>query len=224
MKIVKQDSYRLGISEELTNSDIIALIDLFKSGINGLKKGLSGRGDIVAIDFENGCRGIVKQYRRGGFVRHLVKEYYFKTGQSRCEAEYQILNEVGRLGGAVPEPIAWATTGNLFYKGWLVMKEIENSSSLADYCHENPDKRYDMLEKTVVQIRLLIEKKVLHVDLHPGNVLVSNNQVYIIDFDKAEIKAWDTEKLKAFYLQRWRRAVLKHGLDMGMLKYLTANL
>jgi len=224
MVIVKKKTYLLGVSETLSTVDIQALVSLVKVRNPGQKKGLAGRGAVQTIVFENGTRGIAKQYRRGGLVRHFIKEYYFRIGKSRCEIECQMLEAARKYGVSVPEPLAWVTVGALYYKGWLVTKEIQNSISLVDYRAENPDSHDQILGETIRQIRMLIEHRILHVDLHPGNVLVSNNQVYIIDFDKAAFKDWDAERLRTFYLQRWQRAVTRHGLDEYLADYISENL
>jgi predicted unusual protein kinase regulating ubiquinone biosynthesis (AarF/ABC1/UbiB family) len=61
----------------------------------------------------------------------------------------------------------------------------------------------------------LAENRILHVDLHPGNILVDTRpQVYIIDFDKAVTTAYHSSKLRQRYIRRWRRAVIKHELPL----------
>ena len=52
-----------------------------------------------------------------------------------------------------------------------------------------------------------------HVDLHPGNILVTDNdQIFIIDFHKARMFNGSKQKLMNKYCARWKRAVKKHGL------------
>jgi len=224
MIIVKEKPYLFGMADRLPGIDIKSLVSIFSGSIHANKKGLNGRGDVIRLVLDNGVTGIVKQYRRGGVVRYFIREYYLRKGTTRCQAEYQMLEMAKAAGVSVPKPIAWATTGTFFYKGWLVTKEIENSISLVDYYDENKENYVDIFNKTILQMRTLIKNRILHVDLHPGNVLVSNHQVYIIDFDKAVIKDWDEEKLRRFYLQRWRRAVLKYGLDTCITDYLSEHL
>jgi len=62
------------------------------------------------------------------------------------------------------------------------------------------------------QVSALIEHGILHVDLHPGNVLVNpEGRLFLIDFDKARLYK-NSRGLKDKYLRRWRRAVDKHDL------------
>jgi predicted unusual protein kinase regulating ubiquinone biosynthesis (AarF/ABC1/UbiB family) len=52
----------------------------------------------------------------------------------------------------------------------------------------------------------------LHTDLHPGNVLVLADSIYLIDFDKAKMYS-NRIKLqkhdKDFLCQRWNRSIEK---------------
>ena len=69
------------------------------------------------------------------------------------------------------------------------------------------------MESVIEQILLLIQNGILHVDLHPGNIVIDgDNQVFLVDFDKGKIYQGNREKLKNRYLSRWQRAVNKHGL------------
>ena len=65
----------------------------------------------------------------------------------------------------------------------------------------------------IEQIAALVQNSILHVDLHPGNVVVdAAGKVYLLDFDKGSVYHGNRQKLKNRYLNRWQRAVSKHGL------------
>jgi 3-deoxy-D-manno-octulosonic acid kinase len=69
------------------------------------------------------------------------------------------------------------------------------------------------VEQAANQVVLLINQQILHVDLHPGNVLVdADGKVFLLDFDKAQKVAGKRNKLRDYYLCRWRRAVIKYNL------------
>jgi predicted unusual protein kinase regulating ubiquinone biosynthesis (AarF/ABC1/UbiB family) len=82
-----------------------------------------------------------------------------------------------------------------------------------------------VLPSVLKQISILIARQILHVDLHPGNILVNPaDQVFIIDFDKARTSQKNLSKLRNQYISRWRRAALKYNLpetlcnDIGKIK------
>lgn len=224
MKIIKIKSYVFGLLETISNKDFQTLIELFETEPTHGAGVLGGRGKISRATLENDLPVIVKHYKRGGMLRHLVKQMYLKTGKTRCEQEFEMLKKARDIGVSSPRPVAWAYRGRLFYKGWLVIKELENSVSLIDYCLANHNDFDDILLAAVQQVKLLINNKILHVDLHPGNILISNAKVYIIDFDKAEITNMSREKLTGFYIQRWHRAVCKHGLQKRIATFFKENL
>ena len=65
------------------------------------------------------------------------------------------------------------------------------------------------------QISLLIQNNILHVDLHPGNVVVDDQgRVFLVDFDKGRIYSGSKTDLRDRYIARWRRAIIKHRLPM----------
>ncbi len=69
------------------------------------------------------------------------------------------------------------------------------------------------MASVIEQIVSLIQNDILHVDLHPGNVVVdATGKVYLLDFDKGTVYYGNRQKLINRYLSRWQRAVNKHGL------------
>jgi 3-deoxy-D-manno-octulosonic acid kinase len=155
----------------------------------------------------------MKPYYRGGILRHLVQRTYIGFGPSRSTRELYLLCRVRELGVAAPEPVAALTHGGLFYRAWLVTKEIPEAKTLADLMLHDEERGRAAMEKLVPHVSKLVQNRILHVDLHPGNVLVGNDDaVYIVDFDKARDYVGAVPKLRDHYVLRWRRAVLKHGL------------
>jgi RIO-like serine/threonine protein kinase len=119
----------------------------------------------------------------------------------------------GALGINVPEPIAYAHRGRLFYRAWLVTREIHQPLSLARLSLQDEKKTTTAMHSVIEQISALIQNDILHVDLHPGNVLVdAAGKVYLLDFDKGRVYQGSREKLKNRYIARWQRAVVKHRL------------
>jgi 3-deoxy-D-manno-octulosonic acid kinase len=94
------------------------------------------------------------------------------------------------------------------------MQELVGTKTLVQVQEEDSDAIHLAMSKLSEQVKVLVQHQVLHVDLHPGNVLVSPaGVVYIVDFDKARYFRGSAQALRELYLRRWRRAVIKHGLS-----------
>lgn len=174
---------------------------------------LSGRGVIRFIDLPGIGSTAVKQYRRGGLLRFLIKERYLMSNLPRPAVECKILKQAESLGVNVPAALGYATEGSLFYKAWLFTKEIPKHRSLSEIACNDLSQLPPLVDSLVEQVGILIASGIQHIDLHPGNVVVSeDNKVYLLDFDKAENVDLERKDLRDQYVWRWRRAVIKHKL------------
>ena len=207
------DSYHFGSPSNLTNQQLKQLIRLFNLPKDTINSALGGRTSITVARLEGIGSVAIKYYRRGGAIRYLIKQRYLKYGKTRCQIEYELLQKVRSLGINAPEPVAFAYRGRLFYQCWLVTREIKDHQTLVQISCSNEEQARMVMKEVVKQVSTLIKNKILHVDLHPGNVIVDNkNQVYLLDFDKASIFPGEKNALRSRYLRRWNRAIQKHGL------------
>ena len=174
---------------------------------------LSGRGVIKFIDLPEVGSVAVKQYRRGGLLSLLVKERYFSSDPPRPAVEWETLRQAQRLGVNVPTPLGYAIEGSIFYRAWLFTKEIPKHQSLSEIACCDLSRLAPLVDNLVAQVCILIASGIRHIDLHPGNVVVSeSNEVFLLDFDKAENVKLEKKDLRDQYVWRWRRAVIKHKL------------
>ena len=121
------------------------------------------------------------------------------------------------LGVKSPEPIAAAHHGRLVYRCWLVTRKVAEAVSLNQLSIEHPDAAAKALADCTRQVDILVENRIHHPDLHPGNVLVDAlGQSWLIDFDKTGYYRGRRQHLAAHYRQRWQRAVRKHRLPAGL--------
>lgn len=217
MKLIRTHyPYLLGTDLDLDKKDVDHLVRLFEKKPDLVTEILNGRNSVVR-DRICSIPAVIKFYRRGGLIRHVMRDAYLRSGQVRSSTEYAMLQKARALGVSCPEPLVWAIRGGLFYKAFLVTREIENQLSLVDLCRDNTDRCSDALHKTAAQVSLLIKNRIHHVDLHPGNVLVDNHgNVHIIDFDKAHESPLSTKKLTDAIVKRWKRAVSKYNLPEMM--------
>ena len=189
------------------------LVSIFKTPPQAVNSTLEGRVPASATRLTGIGPVIVKHYRRGGVLGHFVKRTYLKWGKTRCQVEYSQLKNARNSGISVPEPIACAYKGHLFYQSWLITREITNQLSLASLSSIDVGRTETAQKKLTEQIIFLIDNNIYHTDLHPGNVLVdSENRIFLIDFDKAHYYRKGKANLQRKYIQRWNRAVKKHQL------------
>lgn len=206
-------SYHIGAEIKLTQQHKRQLVSCFKKPTQTTKAVLGGRAAVSTIALKDIGPAVVKNYTRGGVIRKFNRNTYLKFSRYRCQSEYELLLFLDRLGISVPEPIAFAYHGGFFYHAWLVTREIQNARSLAEVSRQNPDKAHAVMQDLTRQLGILVENQIHHVDLHPGNVLVDNeNNLFIIDFDKARTTPQNRHKLQEKYIRRWQRAVLKYKL------------
>ena len=207
------DSYHFGFSLNLTERQLRSLTSLFEHPAPAEVSVLGGRTSVTPLELDGVGSVVIKHYRRGGLMRHLNQRRYLNCGKTRAQREFELLDRVGSLGINVPQPIAYAHRGRLLYQAWLITREIHQPLSLASLSWQNEKKTGQVMESVIDQISALIQKGILHVDLHPGNVIVdAMGKVYLLDFDRGRVYHGNRQKLRNRYMARWQRAVAKHGL------------
>jgi 3-deoxy-D-manno-octulosonic acid kinase len=186
---------------------------------------LMGRSHVHKFETKSLGKLVMKPYRRGGLWSWFNSESYIRSKSTRPEIEYEMLLNVAALGIFVPKPIVAITTQGLLYRGWLVMQDLDEKINLIDLSINSKAELPSAMAKLCTYVRILIENRICHVDLHPGNVIQNNkDELYIIDFDKAYYFKGDLHDLRDYYLCRWRRAVIKHGLSQELIEHFCMGL
>jgi 3-deoxy-D-manno-octulosonic acid kinase len=207
------ESYWIGSDIHLSGGQLWDLIGQFGRPAESESKALSGRCSVACMQIKGIGTAAIKSYRRGGLLQYINKRHYLKVGQTRGQREYGWLQAVRGLGINAPEPVAYAYRGRLIYSAWLVTREIPRALSLAQ-CSLAADRPLNRaLKSTANQLALLIQHGIHHVDLHPGNVLLDeNDNAFLLDFDGCRMFAGNPKILRRKYRTRWNRAVRKHRL------------
>jgi len=226
MPYVKWGPYRFGSDQLLTNRDVEVLARAIeRSGCPTGEGGLAGRGQMARVMLNGSKKVVVKPYCRGGIVRHVIKRHYLWWGKRRCQGEYEMLRHVKALGVNVPEPVAYAFQGCLFYRAWLITKEIDRPERLSDLSLRDEQCGLDLTATVTRLTAQLIDHEIQHVDLHPGNVLIDGSgKVFLVDFDKACFYRKGRHRLSEAYINRWSRAVGKHDLPHRLKKAFSLGL
>lgn len=216
-------SYQFRSVIRLEPQTLDRLIELFNSGKNHGTQSLASEDSAMAVlagrrtvrfaELPETGPVAVKSYARGGLIRHIIRDRYLYTGNSRPGIEFKLMSLARKAGINVPKPIAYATRGKLFCRGWLITRQLPANESFAELCLNQPQRALQLFPFICKSVRKLVEKRIFHVDLHPGNILIDKEDIhYIIDFDKACFYSGSRETLAAKYRKRWERAVKKHGL------------
>ncbi|UCD32790.1 MAG: phosphotransferase [Desulfobacterales bacterium] len=202
---------------DLSDKQLQHLIKTFNAPKDKVDAALGGRTSIAITQLEGIGSVVVKYYYRGGLVQHINQRRYLNLGKTRCQNEYEWLKKVRTMGINAPDPIAFAYRGRLLYQGWLVTREIKHHQTLAKISHLKEKQTLDLMKAVNKQVSTLIDNRILHADLHPGNVIVdSRNQVYFLDFDKGTVFTRGKNRLRNRYARRWNRAIQKHGLPQTL--------
>lgn len=170
-----------------------------------------GRGGVAVIDTPVGeC--ILRHYHRGGLIASVMADRYLWTGAQRTRsfAEFRLLGDMVRQGLPVPQVVAarYCRRG-LFYTADLIMRRIQNALTLAE-CLAVGKLDATLAEAVGTLLARFHRAGIWHADLNAHNILVTPDQLYVIDFDRGRQRppalAWRTANL-----QRLHRSLVKLG-------------
>jgi serine/threonine protein kinase len=218
--------YEIG-GQKLSQADLCTLIQCVEQPTDDLPGTLGGRTAIKTLSLSSAWEGavasgsmglVLKEYRRGGLFQYVNKRHFFGTRMGRSQGEFASLEMARSAGVRVPRPIAFLRKGRFFYRCWLLLEEIEQAVTLAELSIRDASLASALMPAFVEQLDLLVRAGILHVDLHPGNVLVdANGELVVIDFDQARRVRVKPQVLRNRLVNRWNRAVKKHALAEGLL-------
>ena len=117
-----------------------ALLDATPDVVAGMPLA-GGRGAVWAVPLGEQDRGVLRWYRRGGAIRHLVSDRYF--GWTPRPIRELALTEDASSGVASPAPeVLAARVDRLpwgWYRGAIVTREVAGAATFADELRRRPD-------------------------------------------------------------------------------------
>jgi 3-deoxy-D-manno-octulosonic acid kinase len=178
---------------------------------NRVDEAQGGRGGVCYVDAPFG-RCVLRHYRRGGMVARMMGDRYLWTGaeRSRGFAEFRLLAQLHDRGLHVPAPIAarYRRQG-AHYRADLITRRIDNATTLAVLLKENRCDA-DVATRVGAALAQFHAAGAYHADLNAHNVLLDANTVWVIDFDRGELRqperTWQLANLA-----RLKRSLLKLG-------------
>jgi 3-deoxy-D-manno-octulosonic acid kinase len=179
-------------------------------------KYLKGRTLHPSIPLKEGKRIVIRHYLHGGLLSALTRDLYLLG--SRSFQELALTVQIRACGIPTIEPIgAIHRSLGPFYKAYLISMEISSATDLIQYFQEiGPHPSRERLlhkRKTIRSAGLLVhqfhEAGFFHGDLQLKNILVSGEQLFLIDFDHSYQKEALTADEKKKNLLRLNRSVEK---------------
>jgi 3-deoxy-D-manno-octulosonic acid kinase len=148
-----------------------------------------GRGATHYIKTD-GRRLVLRHYRRGGLIAHLSADRYIWRDEdgTRPFAEWQLLYRLHRAGLPVPAPIAALYRhAGLTYTGDIITERLPTVGSLAECLRTGA---LSILTWISIGrcIRRFHDLGVCHADMNAHNILLSEEAVYLIDFDRCQLR------------------------------------
>ena len=138
-----------------------------------------------------GRRFVLRHYRRGGLMAHVSGDQYLWRGEqhTRPFEEWQLTYRLHRAGLPVPVPLAACyRRRGLSYSGDLITERLPVVGSLAECLRAGA-----LSVLTWVSIGRCVRRfhdlRVCHADLNAHNVLLSEEAVYLVDFDRCQLRA-----------------------------------
>jgi len=134
---------------------------------------------------------VLRHYWRGGLMGKLLTDQYFFFGvkKTRVYKEFALMVKLAELGLNVPKPIAAKITpSGIIYRGDIITQAINGAQSLLDILITRPLTSHELISvaNTIAEFH---NQGVYHADLNINNILFDDSgNVYIIDFDRGELK------------------------------------
>ena len=175
----------------------------------------AGRGTVMRFDYGGGV-GVVREYLRGGVVRHLLRDAYLMA--NRPLREFRVHRHVEEAGLSVPEllGVCWEWRGP-FVQGAIATGYVEGLD-LEHILGEAEELPRELLGRCGVLIREMHDLGVWHADLQVRNILVSEEKPVLIDFDGAVLRRRLSDMQRARNLLRLRRSIEKNGLPLDAFR------
>lgn len=167
-----------------------------------------------AVLFSNGDGEFVyKRYHRGGLPGRVVKRsyWYHDLDETRMWREFHLLDRMRSLDLPVPRPVAarCEKLSPLTYGGELVTEKVPDSQSLTEMLSRAPLPA-EAWSKVGRAIAGFHRQRVYHADLNASNILLTRaGEVFLVDFDKSEIREKLTARAALANLQRLHRSLCK---------------
>jgi len=155
---------------------------------------------------------VLRHYYRGGLIGKIINDSYWFTSQknTRAAREFDLLSYMQKLALPAPKPIACRVTRNgLFYSADLLSSRIQHAQDLVALLSTKT--LSDALWKKIgITIKRFHDNNIYHHDLNAHNILIDDNDdVFLIDFDRGEVRNSNQASWQQANMARLQRSFLK---------------
>jgi 3-deoxy-D-manno-octulosonic acid kinase len=178
---------------------------------------LEGRTSHPSVSLADGKRIVFRHYTHGGVLRAILGDRYLSG--SRSFRELALTEEIRSSGFPTVEPVGAIHRSSLspFYQAYLFSLEIPHAKHLIQYFREigaRPAPEYLSQKRRFIGmaghlLREFHQAGFFHGDLQLKNILVAEDRVFLIDFDRSYRKPSLTLKERMRNLFRLNRSVEK---------------
>ena len=167
---------------------------------------------------------VLRHYYRGGLIEKLSKDKYLFTGlhKTRAVAELTLLTQLFNEGFAVPRPIAAnVVRSGLYYRADIIIERVAGAQDLVAKLSTEimTDQQWRQLGSCIAKFH---QRGVYHADLNAKNILITDDEFYLIDFDRGEIRT-PNAKWQAANLERLLRSFNKEKGKLPALAFTESN-
>ena len=210
VEVKNHNRYILYDADCVENPELLRFDVDYWASQNAIMGFAEGRGTTFFIQYADQDY-VLRHYRRGGMIARLSPDQYIWTGlqSTRAWREWHLLARLQEMELPVPQPVAVQVVRNgMLYRADIMTRRINQTNTLANEleCYALSSKNWQELGKV---IRRFHQHGVWHADLNANNILLNNNkQVYLIDFDRGQLRQ-SARQWQQANLERLKRSLLK---------------
>jgi len=192
-------------------------IDAFLHRNHPGSKHLEGRTLHLCVPLKNGEWMVVRHYSHGGLFRSLTRDLYLFGSRSFLEAA--LTEEIRSHGIPTIQPIGAIhhRVFAFFYRAYLLSLEIPSARDLVQYLREigpHPAGETLVTKRRIIRsggliLRQFHQAGFFHSDLQLKNLVLSRDQLFLIDFDRSYRKEILSLREKTENLLRLNRSAEK---------------
>ncbi len=189
-------------------------------GANCTPRESDGRDSLLRFPLGD-AHGLIRRYRRGGAMQHVLKDAYLFGNRPR--REFDVHRRLEEKGLAVPPllGVCWQRTG-LLLRGAIATQELQGAH-LRAWLATSPENQCETLEACGALIRRMHNLHIWHADLQVMNIVITKEGPFLIDFDNARYVSNLSPLLRGRNLLRLRRSFEKRALPVECFNALCAG-